>query len=129
MASKKVANPSDVRSWAKDNLSSIEGLPDGYTVAKQGRLHPAIREAFNKAHKGSKYVVGVSQPKTVTVKATVVRNGRKVPLTKQVVVAEARKALRDAEFPNVGARGRLRPEALVAFATGDYAAPAPTESE
>lgn len=135
MASKKVANPSNVREWAKEALSkgqTIDGLPEGYTVGDRGRLHPAIREAFNKSHKSVKYTENVHAPKTVTVKTfRESTNGRKTPLVKQVVVSEARAAALAAGVA-LGKRGRVSADVLASYARGEYApkAPeAPAESE
>ena len=128
MASKRIADPSNVREWAKENLANVPGLPEGYTVARQGRLHPAIREAFNKANKGAKYVEGTSNPHTVTVKYTVTnKKGGKTPVTKSVNVKEARAALLAAKVEGVGQRGRLRHEHLVAVAKGEVTAPVESE--
>ena len=130
MASKKIADPSNVREWAKANLANIEGLPEGYTVARQGRLHPAIRAAFNKANKGAKYAEGVSNSHTVTVKYTVLnKKGGKTPVTKSVNVKAARAALVAAKVEGVGERGRLKHEHLVAFAKGEVTVPEVAETE
>jgi hypothetical protein len=124
----KTVSANVVREWAKGR--TIEGLPEGHKVAVQGRLHPAIREAFNAAHKGkAKYVVGHKTPKTVKVTAmTVASNGRKRPITKAVNIAEARAAAVEAGVPNVGERGRLTQPVLTAFVLGDFTGLLPTEA-
>lgn len=121
MASSKIVTASVVRTWAKENLSTIDGLPEGYEVGTRGRLHPAIRKAFD-AQRGVRYEVGHKQPKTV--KVTAVRttdNGRKVPVTKHVNISEARKAAQKAGVP-VGERGMLNKAILLGFVRGDFAA-------
>lgn len=128
MASKSIVNPSAVREWVRENLDSIEGLPADYTVARQGRLHPAAIAAFNKANPKVKYTVGVHKADTVTVKAFVLnKKGGKTPVTKQVVVSEAREAAVKAGVP-VGKRGRVPQSVLAAFATGTLAALVPQET-
>lgn len=116
----KTVSANVVREWAKGR--TIEGLPEGHKIAVQGRLHPAIRDAFNAAHKGkAKYEVGHKTPKTVKVTAIRVNDkGRKTPVTKNVVVSEARAAALAAKVPNVGARGRLVEPVLQAFVLGDF---------
>ena len=120
----KIVSANVVREWAKGQ--TIAGLPEGHKIAVQGRLHPLVREAFNKAHKGkAKYEVGHKTPKTVKVTAVSVgANGRKRPVTKNVVVSEARAAALAAGV-NVGERGRLTKAVQTAFVTGDWSSLAP----
>lgn len=122
--SKKIVTAATVRTWAKStDLSTVEGLPAGHVIARQGRLHPSLVKAFNAAHKGkAEHVQGTKIPKTV--KVTTVRvseKGRKTPVTKNVVVSEARAAALAAGV-QVGKRGRVTPQVLAAFATGDFSA-------
>lgn len=123
MASKRIANPSVVRQWAKDTLASggtIAGLPEGYTVAVQGRLHPAIREAYTKAHKGEKVVEG-GFVRTRTVKGVrVTESGRKVPFSKAVDTTQVRAAAKAAGV-SLPDKGRLPNAVVRAFALGEYA--------
>lgn len=108
MARKATASPADVRAWAREN---------GLTVGTRGRFSPEVRDAYNKANRHRPYREA-EFVKTVTVQTTTVSSsGRKVPLRKNVNVAEARKALVAAGHA-VGSRGRLPQEKLAAFATG-----------
>lgn len=119
MASKKIVTASTVRAWAVENLSTIEGLPEGYKIGERGRLHPAVRAAFDKSHKAFRYEVGHIEPKTVTVKTFKPNSkGGKTPLTKKVIVSEVRKAAAEAGV-KVGERGLPQRAVLEAFARGD----------
>lgn len=113
-----------VREWAKGtDLSKIKGLPENYTVGERGRLHPAIREAYAKSHRGKVYVEKTPKaPKAVKVTAvTTDAKGRKRPVTRSVVVSEAR-ALAQAAGLTVGARGRLPKAVLQSAALGTLSA-------
>jgi hypothetical protein len=122
MSNSKVAVPSAVRSWARENLSSIEGLPEGYTVGDRGQFHPAIIAAYNKANPRRKYVRAAYVNPGATVKVTVVKqnaSGRKTPITKTVVVSEARAAAKAAGVP-LGAQGRVPASVLSDFVLGKF---------
>jgi len=126
MASKKVVTGSVVREWAKNtDLSKVEGLPENYEVGTRGRLHPAIRVAFEKENKGLRYEVGHKEPKTVQVKTFKTNaKGGKTPLSKKVVISEVREAAAKAGVP-VGERGMPNRTILEAFARGDLSTLAP----
>lgn len=117
----KIVTASVVRNWANTtDLTKIEGLPENYAVGTRGRLHPAVRAAFDKAHKGVRYEVGHKEAKTVKVTAIKTSDkGRKVPVTKKVDIAAARKAAEDAGLP-VGKRGMPSKAILMGFARGDF---------
>jgi hypothetical protein len=121
MASTKIVTASVVREWAKGtDLTQIEGLPENYQIGTRGRLHPAVRAAFDKAHKGVRYEVGHKEAKTVKVTAIKTTDkGRKVPVTKNVNISEARKAAKAAGLP-VGERGMPNKAILLGFVRGDF---------
>jgi hypothetical protein len=88
----------EVRAWLTANgLNGERG---------RGRLGSAKVAAYNAANPTRKYRVtySVKAPEAVKVTAVVSRNGRKTPITRKVVLSDARKALRAAGEP-VGARG------------------------
>jgi hypothetical protein len=122
MASTKIVTASVVREWAKGtDLTQIEGLPENYQIGTRGRLHPAIRAAFDKAHKGVRYEVGHKEAKTVQVTTFKTNSkGGKTPIRKKVDVAMARAAAKKAGLP-VGERGMPNKAILMAFARGDFA--------
>lgn len=129
MSKKVVAVPSAVRSWARENLSSIEGLPEGYSVGDRGQFHPAIIAAYNKAHPRAKYVRSAYVDPGATRKVTAFKRnakGGKTPVTKTVVVSEARKAAKAAGVP-LGSQGRVPVAVLKAFVVGDFSSVLPTE--
>lgn len=111
----KVANPSDVRAWAKANVATIKGLPEGYVVGERGRLHPLVRKAYDKAHPRAKYVESAFVERQTVKGVRVAASGRKVPFAVQVNVAEAREALLKAGKP-VGKRGRIAKSLLTEHA-------------
>jgi hypothetical protein len=100
----------EVRAWAKDNIDSIpeEGhkcLGEG----ARGRLHPAVTEAFRKAHKGKQYTPKVAEKRTIEVPVVKVdKLGRKSTRKVTVTTEEARAALGH----QPGRRGRFKMEAL-----------------
>lgn len=114
----KVADPAAVREWASEHLSEIKGLPEGYAVGGRGRLHPAVREAYNKAHPRAKYVEAAFVQKVTVKGSRKTESGRTVPFSKAVNVAEARAALVKAGR-TVGARGRIKQSDLLDFALGN----------
>jgi len=120
--SSKVAVPSTVRAWAKENLSSIEGLPEGYVIGDRGQFHPAVIAAFNKKHPRRKYARSAYVNPGATRKVTAVTtnpSGRKTPVTKTVVVSEARAAAKAAGVP-LGDKGRVPQSVLIDFVTGKF---------
>ena len=92
----------EVRAWLVAN--GLNGDRD------RGRFGSAQVEAYNKANPTRKYKINYTPKpaKTFKVTAVVVRNGRKVPITRSVSYPQARAALGD----SVGSRGRLSPENL-----------------
>ncbi len=91
-----------VRAWGRAN--DYEGT--------RGRLNPALRDAYNKAHKGANaYSEKDHGVKSVTVSAKPAKGRTK---TAKVSIPEARKALA-AQGVKVGKRGRLPQAALASL--------------
>lgn len=121
---KRIESPAVVRQWAKDNLSSIEGLPEGYSIGDRGRLHPAVHKAFNKAHKNAKSVTGEFVPTTLVRFKRTTANGRTVPGAKAVDLTQVRAAAKAAGVV-VKDKGRLPEAVKQAYAAGTLADLAP----
>lgn len=109
----KFAPASAVREFATQN-----GIPMG----ERGRPNPVAVEAFNKANKrnGVQYVEKAFRPTETVQTVKVNASGRKTPIRKAIVIADAREAAIKAGVP-VGARGRLTHEVKAAYVTGDWA--------
>lgn len=93
--SRKNVSAATVRAWARENVSLIpEGARAGLGENARGRLHPEIRAAYSKAHKGQTYEPKVAEAPTFTVPVTTLdKNGRKTTVKRVVTNAEARAAL------------------------------------
>lgn len=113
---RKVVGSAAVRTWAREN---------GHTVGDRGRFSADLVKAFEKAT-GQRYETG--HVPTVEVKGTrVTDKNRKVPVRKQVTLAEVRAAAAEAGVP-VGARGKVPAAVLSAFASGTLASLVPSEA-
>jgi hypothetical protein len=120
MASKRIANPSEVRTWAAANLADIEGLPENYRLGDRGQFPPAVITAFNKAHKNVKYVRGAFVNKTAVKFTRVTDKGRKVPGVAHIDTTKVREAAREAGLA-LPSKGRLPQAVKVAYAQGPEA--------
>lgn len=96
MSSIKNVSAATVRAWARENEALIpESARAGLGATARGRLHPEIRAAYKKAHKGRKaYEPKVAEVQTLTVPVVGLdKNGRKVTKKVEITTAEARIAL------------------------------------
>jgi hypothetical protein len=120
--SKIIVPANVVREWAKGaDLSTVEGLPKDYTLGERGRLHPAIRAAFEKANKGVRYEVGHKEQTVHTVKTFKInKKGGKTPIQKKVSATAVREAALAAGV-KVGERGVPQKAVMEAFVRGDLA--------
>ena len=116
MASKKNVTASEVRAWARENLSSIPVAghasvmgKDGTGERVRGRLNPVVVAAFNKANKSKTYAEKVAESRTVefTVPAQDKR-GRNISRKVTITTDEARTLLGHEK----GKKGRFSKSAL-----------------
>lgn len=94
--SKSLVSAATVRAWARENVDLIpEGARAGLGENARGRLHPEIRAAFTKAHKGRKaYEPKVAEAQTLTVPVTTLdKAGRKTTVKRTLTTSEAREAM------------------------------------
>lgn len=110
MAKRREVGPGRVREWAQEV---------GETVGSRGRFSAELLEAFHKANPRERYAVGKQEGRKIT-GSRETSNGRKVPVTVVATIADVRAWAR-AEGVQVGARGRIAPEVLSAFAAAPRA--------
>lgn len=100
MSTKTNVSTATVRAWAAENLDTIDHAGhlsvlgkngDGTNV--RGRLHPSVREAFNKAHSKSRkvYAEKVAESRTVSFDVAMKNSaGRWYKKTVTIETSEAR---------------------------------------
>lgn len=102
--SKTLVSAATVRAWARENINLIDVTArEGLKPGARGRLHPAIRKAYDKAHKGKTYVPKAAEGHTFTVPVvTLDRLGRKTTVKRTVDAGPARDLIGAS-----GKRGRI----------------------
>lgn len=95
MSSKRNVPASEVRTWARENIALIPEVGHAcLNPTARGRLHPAVRAAYDKANKGKTYTPKAAESPTFTVPVVVLdKAGRKTTIKRTITNIEARDAL------------------------------------